>query len=237
MAIRDEVRDDINKALTQKVDVRDGTVVPEVEDVMLNQGVNLNVTMLYADLADSTGIATYDRQMAARLIKAFLSCSARLIRHNGGYVRSFDGDRVMGVFIDQGNSGKNTSAVRCGMNIDWAVYTVIRPAFENAYAVFKNGWFPLYQCVGVDTGEHLVVRAGIRNNNDLTWIGRAANIAAKLSTVRTFPYTVQITQRVYDNMNDSVKFTEGKNMWSYNRGDNVADPNTITYTSWCLAPS
>ncbi len=237
MAITDDVRDDINKALTQKVDVRDGTVVPDVENVALNQGVNLNVTMLYADLADSTGIATYDRQMAARLIKAFLSCSARLIRHNGGYVRSFDGDRVMGVFIDQGNSGKNTSAVRCAMNIDWAVYTVIKPAFENAYPAFKNGWFPLYQCVGVDTGEHLVVRAGIRNNNDLTWIGRAANIAAKLSTVRNFPYTVQITQRVYNAMNDSVKFSEGTSMWYYNTGDNTNDLNTVTYTHFYRVPA
>lgn len=237
MAIVDDVRNDITAALNQKMEIRVGEVVPEAENVLSHQAVKLDATMLYADLADSTGIVTYNREMAARLIKAFLSSSARLIRHNGGYVRSFDGDRVMGVFITEGNRGKNTSAVKCAMNIDWAVFNVIKPLFEAAYTVFRNGAFPLYQCVGIDTGEHLVVRAGIRKNNDLTWIGRAANIAAKLSTIRNYPYTIQITQRVYNQMNESVKIINGKNIWYYKQGDDLNDPNTITYANMFQAPS
>ena len=232
MGIEDDIRCDVKNALVQKLDVRDGTVVPEVENVGLNQGVKLNVTMLYADLADSTDIASHDRAMAAKLIKAFLSTSARLIRHNGGYVRSFDGDRVMGVFI---GDYKNSSAVQCAMNIDWAVFKVIKPAFEEAYEVFRNGTFPLYQCVGVDTGEHLVVRAGIRNNNDLTWIGRAANIAAKLSTIRNFPNNVQITQRVFNVMDEKLKYSNGQPIWYY-YGDNT-NLNTVTFTKFYRQPS
>jgi adenylate cyclase len=237
MAILDDVRRDIVTALTQGMEIRDGEVVPEAEDVLSNEGVKLDVTMLYADLADSTGIASYDPEMAARLIKAFLSSSARLIRHNGGYVRSFDGDRVMGVFMTEGNRGKNTSAVKCAINIDWTVHSIIKPLFKAGYDVFKDGTYPLYQCVGVDTGEHLVVRAGIRNNNDLTWVGRAANVAAKLSTVRNYPYTIQITQRVYNNMNDSVKSPNGKNMWYYKTGDDLNDPNTILYADLIMPPA
>jgi class 3 adenylate cyclase len=237
MGILDDVRSDITTALAQKLEFREGEKVHKTEDIFSYQGVKSDVTMLYADLADSTGIATYDPEMAARLIKAFLSSSARLIRHNGGYVRSFDGDRVMGVFIDEGNSGKNTSAVKCAMNIDWAVHTILKPYFKGAYTVFNNGTFPLYQCVGIDTGKHLVVRAGIRNNNDLTWVGRAANVAAKLSTIRNYPYTIQITQRVYNGMNQGLKLLNGKNIWYYKQGDDLNDPNTITYADFVLPPT
>jgi class 3 adenylate cyclase len=108
--------------------------------------------------------------------------------------------------------------------------------FKAAYAVFNDGTFPLYQCVGVDTSDVLVVRAGIRNNNDLTWVGQAANIAAKLSTIRNYPYTIQITQRTYNNTHESVKLYEGKNMWQYDPGGDLTDPNTITYADFILPP-
>jgi class 3 adenylate cyclase len=178
-------------------------------------------------------MAIYDREMTARLIKAFLSSSARLIRHNGGYVRSFDGDRVMGVFINKDN--KNTSAVRCALNIDWTVYKIIKPMFQEGYDVFKNGIFPLYQCVGIDTSEVLVVRAGIRNNNDLTWVGKAPNIAAKLSTVRNYPYTTQITRAVHQSANLEVKVINGKDHWYYD-GTQPDDMNRIYYADLIIPP-
>jgi adenylate cyclase len=234
MAIVDDIKDDIVTALGQKMDLRDGQVVPEANDVLSNQGVKLQATMLYADLADSTGMASFDAEMTARLIKAFLSSSARLIRHHGGYVRSFDGDRVMGVFINKDN--KNTAAMACAINIDWTVFNIIKPLFVGTYQAFKQGWFPLYQCVGIDTSEVLVVRAGIRNNNDLTWVGRSANIAAKLSTVRNYPYTIQVTRAVYESAHESVKVFNGKNYWFYDSGK-PDDASRIYYADLMIPPA
>ena len=54
------------------------------------------------------------------------------------------------------------------------------------------------QSVGVDTSELLVAKTGIRTVNDLVWVGRAANYAAKLSS-RLAPAT-QITSDVYDQL-------------------------------------
>src|SRR5215472_4305550 len=125
MAILDDVTADVSNALKEVWDIRDGEVVPETEDVALaGGGVKFDAVMLYADLADSTDIAIYDRRVAAKLFKAFLATSSRLIRNRNGYVRSFDGDRVMGVFLGK---YKNSNAAICAFNIAWAVNKVIKP--------------------------------------------------------------------------------------------------------------
>lgn len=103
MALAEDLEDEVDDILSQAWDIREGNVVPETESVALAGGaVKLDATMLYADLADSTKIAMYDRRVAARLFKSFLTCCSRIIRLRDGYIRSFDGDRVMGVFV--GNS-------------------------------------------------------------------------------------------------------------------------------------
>jgi hypothetical protein len=48
-------------------------------------------------------------------------------------------------------------------------------------------------------------RTGIRGSNDLVWVGRAANHAAKLSSLREDNFATWITADVYDKMNDSSK--------------------------------
>src|ERR1700674_4405221 len=113
MSLLDDLKADVDGVLTTKWDVRDGEVVPESESVALAGGaVKLSAAMLYSDLADSTALAMYDWRVAARVFKAFLVCSSRVILARDGRIRSFDGDRVMGVFI--GNY-KNTSAAKCAL--------------------------------------------------------------------------------------------------------------------------
>ncbi|MGB6659152.1 MAG: hypothetical protein WBE90_08670, partial [Xanthobacteraceae bacterium] len=60
--------------------------------------------------------------------------------------------------------------------------------FDAKYAAFREGKYGLAHCTGIDTSEVLVVRAGIRNNNDLIWVGSAPNVTAKLSALREAPY-------------------------------------------------
>src|SRR2546425_1046149 len=109
MGLKDDISTEIDGILGQPWDIRDGTVVPETADVALAGGaVRLNATMLYADLADSTVLSTsFDRRVASKIIKSFLAACSRVIRAEGGYIRSFDGDRVMGVFLGE---YKNTTA-------------------------------------------------------------------------------------------------------------------------------
>jgi adenylate cyclase len=213
MAISDDIRAEIASVLNQKWDVRDGQVVPKTEDVVLAGGsVNLTAAMLYADLADSTALAMYDRQLAARIFKAFLASTTRIIRAEGGHIRSFDGDRVMGIFI--GNT-KNTSATKAALKINWVFLNQLKPQFDQRYEKLRDGTHPLGHCCGVDCGPILVVRSGIRNNNDLVWVGRAPNVAAKLSGIRDKPYNTYITGEVYDSLAEEAKFggQPRSNMW------------------------
>jgi class 3 adenylate cyclase len=52
-----------------------------------------------------------------------------------------------------------------------------------------------------------------RRSNDLVWVGRAANYAAKLSSLNETGFYTYITKGVYDAMNDEAKYSNGRNMW------------------------
>ena len=211
MALIDDLTENIDRIARSRWEITDGKVVPETEGIGLgNKGVRLDATMLYADLADSTELASYSRTIAAEVYRAFLICGTKIILHRSGYIRSFDGDRVMGVFI---SNSKNTSAVKAAMNIKYVFDELLVPRFKQQYDEFKDGTLKLNYCIGVDTGSVLVARAGVRNNNDLVWIGQMPNVAAKLSTLREPPFNTYITKDIYDRMHNEVKFTNSKNMW------------------------
>lgn len=204
MPLKDDLELRVSEVLAQRWSLRDGEVVPETDDVTLENGlVRFEATILYADLADSTELVTYNPGIAGRIFKAYLDCSTRLIRDHDGDVRSFDGDRVMGIFI---GDYKNTSATKCALKINYAFRNIIVPQLKAKYEACRNGTVRLAQCVGVDTSKVFAIRSGIRNNNDLVWVGRAANIAAKLSSIREPGYSTYISEDVFSKMNDEAKF-------------------------------
>jgi len=204
MALLDDLKAETDKIVKGLWARRDGAVVPETESLALgNEAVNLDATFLYADLHDSTRLSIANQQIAAEVFKAYLMGTTRIIRALGGEIRSFDGDRVMGVFID---GAKNTNAAEAALKINYFFTEVLALSFNQFYLnAFPSG-LSLNQTVGVDTSAVMVVRSGIRNNNDLVWVGRAPNIAAKLSALRESGYSTYITQAVFDAMADSSKY-------------------------------
>lgn len=194
--------DDIMKATWN---ITDGTVVPETDNIVMKNGGRLvEATYVYADLADSSAIAqSLQKEAAAKIIRAFVNSSTRILRNFGGEIRSFDGDRVMAIFI---GDDKNWKAARAAFAINWAVYEVIRPAIKANWSDGEN-FYRISHRVGIDTGESLIVRGGARNNNDLISVGGAPNIAAKLSDLKG-GYATYITDRVYDELTDDLLYYE-----------------------------
>lgn len=180
---------------------RDGKAVPEAQDVELgNDAVTLDGTVLYAGMADSKGLVNGHKDwFAAVVYKAYLLCACRIIRNNDGAVAAFDGDRVMAVFI---GVNKNTAAARAALQINYAVREILNVAIKEAY---PTTGFRLQQAVGIDTGSLFVARTGIRGSNDLVWIGRAVNYAARLCGLREDSYASHITEEVYNSLDDSLK--------------------------------
>lgn len=190
---------------------RDGRVVPDAEDLKLgNDAVQLEGTVLYADMADSTGLVQGFRDwFAAKVYKAYLVAACHAIRNNDGSITAFDGDRVMAVFI---GDLKNTSAVKTALQINY----IIREVNSALKAAYPSAAFQLRQKVGIDTSNLLVTRTGIRNSNDLAWVGRAANYAAKLCGLCDATYSTAITAEVYKAMHESAKLggEQKVDMWT-----------------------
>ncbi|HEX3423023.1 MAG TPA: adenylate/guanylate cyclase domain-containing protein [Sphingomicrobium sp.] len=209
LALKDELEKEVGTIFSSQWTTRDGQVVPVPTDLKLsNDAIKLNATVLYADLSEST--AMVNRKTAAfsaEVYKTFLHCAGKIIRHFGGSITSYDGDRIMAVFI-AGN--KNTAAVKTALKIHSARRHIIQPALEKQY---PNANFTLKHTVGIDSSALFVARTGVRGDNDLVWVGRAANWAAKLSDLPD-THSTWITKQVYDNMLDEVKIAkDGRNMW------------------------
>lgn len=105
---------------------------------------------------------------------------------------------------------KNTSAVRSALKISWAVENIINPKL---LAQYPNCSYRVKQVVGIDTSPLLVAKTGIRSYNDLVWVGNSANYAAKLSNLSDF--ATYITDRIYQNIADSAKYSNGVDMWKH----------------------
>lgn len=234
MSIVGEVALGIDEVLDAVWNIREGQVVPKTEDVVLRNGaVKVDATYVYADLADSSGAAQRLKiEVAAKVVRAFLNASCKILRHFGGEIRSFDGDRVMAIFI---GGSKNTQAVKAALAINWAVTQVMRPEVNRRWTDLVNIWQPA-QGVGIATGEAMLVRGGVRNNSDLISIGEAPNVAAKLSEMREGPDTY-VTDAVHGVLNESASEYEGQNMWRRASTQNIGGKSfRVMGSSWWLTP-
>ncbi len=232
MGLLTDITKEVEEIFKTKWETRDGTTIPEPEDVKLgNEAVKIEGTVLYADLADSTQLVNnFKPWFAAEIYKAYLISACRIIRDNGGEITAFDGDRVMAVYT--GNR-KNTSAATSALQINHIVLKVINPKLTAAY---PNTNYTIRQAVGIDTGNLFIARTGIRGSNDLVWVGRAANFAAKLCSLREGYYTSYITKDVFSMLNESAKvFGDPKqNMWE--ECPWVEQNTTVYRSSWWLRP-
>lgn len=231
MSLADDLERDVAHIFGDQWSKRDGTVVPDSEDLKLgNDAVELEGTVLYADLSASTALVdAYKAHFPAEVYKAFLHCAAKIIRNEGGVITAYDGDRIMGVFI---GGRKNTNAARCALRINWARVEVINPALR---AQYPKSTYEVRHVTGVDTSKLFVTRTGVRGANDLVWVGRAANHAAKLTGLSS-DYPSWITAEVFNSMNDEAKSsTDGRSMWEA-RTWTAMDHRSIYRSAWRWGP-
>ncbi|HPF99016.1 MAG TPA: adenylate/guanylate cyclase domain-containing protein [Kiritimatiellia bacterium] len=210
MSLADDIRAEVRDIYREQWETRDGRTVPDTEDIALgNVAVKLKGTVLYADLADSTTMVNTKKPgFAAEVYKAYLTTACRIIRDQGGEITAFDGDRVMAVFT---GDIKDTAAAKTALKINWAVENIVNTELKNQY---KESTFKVRQTVGIDTGDLWVARTGIRGANDLVWVGRAANYAAKLCSLGSTGTPSWITETVYNAMDRSAKYgSDGRPMW------------------------
>lgn len=210
MGLKDDLDDELGLIFLLTWDDQETYNIPEPDDLRLtNHAKKLKeATVLYADMNGSTNMVdNHEWWFSAEIYKAYLHCAARIIKYKGGVITAYDGDRIMAIFI---GDCKNTNAVKAAMHINYAVIRLIQPLIEKNYPE-QN--FELKHKIGIDCSQLYTVRTGVRGSNDLVWIGRAANYAAKLTNLSG--KSLWITNTVFNKLNDQAKYTmkDRKLMW------------------------
>lgn len=224
MALSDNLRSEVMKIFQEEWSTNSRGKAPVAVDLELrNDAATLHGTVLYADLDGSTNLVdTKKSWFAAEVYKTYLVCAARIIESEGGDITAYDGDRIMAVFTGK---MRNDRAVRSALKINFTVKEIINPSIVEIY---PDDRYEVRQSVGIDSSELFVARTGIRKANDLVWVGRAANHAAKLSA-RPGPVT-QMTSQVYDHLDQSLKHGEsGQSAWRPATASEIG--NRAIYTS------
>ncbi len=228
MSLGETLAAEVQNVLTSKWTERDGRIVPESSDIRLgNDAVKLDGTVLYADMAGSTELVDgYKPWFAAAVYKCFLYCAAKIVRSEGGEITSYDGDRIMAVFL---GDAKNSSAARAALKINYATKNIVTPAFHSRYPKSK---YSVKHAVGIDTSSLFVARTGIRGSNDLVWVGRSANYAAKLTELSS-DYASRITDAVYSLLNKEARIgADGRPMWERMRWTDMGGITIYRSTWW-----
>ena len=208
MPLSDDLDKYVKDIFDTSFETQNTTNVPESKDIKLgNHAKKLDCVILYADMSESTKLVdTKYKWFSAKVYKSYLYCAAKIIRKMDGKIVSYDGDRIMAVFV---GGTKNTNAIKAALKINYARLKIINPIIEAKHGADA---YTLKHTVGIDNGNLYIARTGIRGSNDLVWIDRSANHAAKLCELSNTTPT-WITEEVYNKALDIAKFTDGKSMW------------------------
>jgi class 3 adenylate cyclase len=180
--------------------------VPEAGDRRLTHGgtgLAGEFTFLYVDMRSSSALPwAYRRQSVAKLYKAFHHCMVEAVKAGNGRVRSFDGDRVLGIFA---GASRADQAVETAMRMVGCKNEILIPKIR---AKYQNDSFDIG--IGVATGPALAIKAGVghdMNNRDLVWIGDPPNLGSKLSDVARQPDSIYICRTTFELLGASNRCT------------------------------
>jgi class 3 adenylate cyclase len=229
MGLKAELKADVKATFESDWTVQKAQAVPEAKDLRLNSNHAKDLetaTVLYADLDGSTAMVdSKDWWFSAEVYETFLRCAAKIIRSEGGVISAYDGDRVMAVFT---GGSKNSSAVRAALKLNYAVKNIIQPALKNRYPATD---FELRHVCGIDSTQVRVARIGVHGDNDLVWIGRAPNYAAKLTSIGGYP--TWVTKAVFSSLPKDLTEGIGGTLWEERSWTAMNKMPIFCSNAWC----
>lgn len=138
---------------------------------MARGGTELECTLLFADVRGSTAMAERMRPSEVRsLMDRFYATASRILVEHDGIVDKFVGDEVIGIFVP-------------GLGGDRPAARAVAAARVLLVATGPGGRGPrLPVGAGVHTGVAFIGTVGEPPNLDLTALGDAVNVAARLAS-------------------------------------------------------
>lgn len=210
-----ELEDRINDYLDGDYEIVETDKIPSPEQVAFGKkAYKIKLTVLCIDLRKSTDLLkVHDKETCGKIHKSYLTIVSRIIKENGGEIRSFNGDSILS-FWPADLKADLENAVRAAMIIKWALDVRYTKNFEK-YSKLDFG-------IGVDWGDVYIVRAGLPrndNNNDLVFLGMCVNFASAIANQAHGPHHIEISPKTYSNLSQDLIFgNDGSNvkrqMWT-----------------------
>lgn len=199
------------------------SVIPTLETPGLtfgNSGKYFYATVLYIDIRQSSKLLDCHYYVnVAKLLTAFYNAIVRIANQDGGEIRSFNGDSLL-VFYKGTEHDTVGKAVRSAMKMSFAINNVVNPIMKNLSNIDFG--------IGIDYGKVLVTKVGIggcSNKKDVIWVGNGVNRATKISDLCQSPYHIGISERLYNKLDYSLKYTKDL----FNRPISMWTSKTLNY--------
>lgn len=211
MSLKDDITKKVQEIMDTNFTVEEVTYVPEITDTKLtfgNKGLKFEATVLNIDMRGSTAILNkHNKSTVAKIHMAYFHTIVKIAGKLGGYVRSFNGDSML-VFFPGTTKVTLSNAVKAAMHMKYMLN-------DNSSGI--NTLLAKYSSIdfgiGLHDGKILCTKIGVggeSNNKGLFWAGNAVNMAVKLSDKAQSPDHILISEFVYNNLTDEVKFDEKK---------------------------
>jgi len=246
MGLKQDITDKIKAILDEKFEVEVVTCVPDLDNPKLtfgNKGLKFEATVLYIDMRGSTEILNkHNKSTVAKIHMAYFHTIVRIANSLGGEVRSFNGDSLL-VFFQGTTKARLSNAVLAAMQMKYMIANE-----DGGINQLLKKYSSIDFGIGIDYGEILCTKVGIigTNNRDLIWIGNSVNRSVVLSDGSKDPYYIAISDQVYNNLEDRVKYGIRKNLWGTEEQVDMWSSQTFNYnnrsetyyrTSWHWAVS
>lgn len=229
MSLKSDIIEKIKKHMDENFVVEDVLYVPNIDDTKLtfgNKGLKFTATVLYIDLRGSTELLNkHQKRVVAKIHKAYYYTIVKIAQSLNGQTRSFNGDSLL-VFFQGTTKDTLSNAVKAAMMMKYMLSQPEGISTQlNKYTTFDFG-------IGLDYGDILCTKVGIGgtyDNKDLIWIGNSVNKSTVLSDEGKSISHIYISEIVYNNLNDEVKYHEKENPWGYKEKIEMWNLTRIVY--------
>jgi two-component system sensor histidine kinase ChiS len=168
----------------------------DFERVNLGMGVDLDMSVLFADIRDFTPVCEgLSPAECVEFINSYLVHIEQPIYSNQGFIHEFFGDGTMALF-DQGASG----ALRAGIGMSRSVAKFSSERQKAGKPVVRIG-------VGVNAGPVTIGTVGVATRMTCGVAGDTVNLASRVeSLTKTYKVSMLVSHNVVERIDDSAEF-------------------------------
>ena len=160
--------------------IRKGLTMPDLSTLEIGSARRMDVAILFFDLENFTTTSSkISNEATLFILNNIIPSLTRIIRHWGGTVEKNTGDGIMAILGTETRDPQTIAreAVESAMAIRYIMLEEIKKTLADQQLPILNFR------IGIDMGEVLISRIGIKNMNFITVVGDAANRASKLQSL------------------------------------------------------